>query len=102
MIDGTYLNGSQFVRTAEQMQKAAVWGDLIHVAAVQTPKPAVTSAFDVDPEQVSATRKKTFTEAGQAILVLMRRIVTESLSARYTKPEVVLARRPRFRTFHTI
>jgi glyoxylase-like metal-dependent hydrolase (beta-lactamase superfamily II) len=39
------------------------WGDLVHVADVQMPDPAVTIAFDVDPAQAALTRKRTFAEA---------------------------------------
>jgi len=37
-----------------------IWGDIIHVPEVQVPRPEVTMAFDTDPHQAAATRKRTF------------------------------------------
>jgi glyoxylase-like metal-dependent hydrolase (beta-lactamase superfamily II) len=46
-------------------QKLVLWGDLIHVAAVQFRQPQVTIAFDSDPKQAAAQRKKAFAEAAR-------------------------------------
>ena len=35
-----------------------VWGDIIHAPALQFPRPDVTIAFDVDPDQARATRAR--------------------------------------------
>lgn len=43
--------------------KLVFWGDLVHVADVQMPDPAVTIAFDVDPVKAAATRKLAFADA---------------------------------------
>ncbi len=43
-------------------QKLIVWGDLIHVAAVQFPDPSVTIHFDTDPKAALAQRKKIFAD----------------------------------------
>jgi glyoxylase-like metal-dependent hydrolase (beta-lactamase superfamily II) len=43
-------------------KKLWLLGDMIHVAAVQFPKPAVTLAFDSDNKKAAAERSKTFTE----------------------------------------
>ena len=44
-------------------QKLALWGDLMHVAAVQFAEPAVTFQADEDPKAAAAQRKKAFAEA---------------------------------------
>ncbi len=45
-------------------QKLLLWGDLMHVAAVQFPEPAVTIQFDSDSPAAAVQRKKFFAEAG--------------------------------------
>jgi len=47
-------------------QKMVVWGDLIHVAAVQFPDPTVTIQFDADSKKAAAERKKAFADAAKA------------------------------------
>jgi glyoxylase-like metal-dependent hydrolase (beta-lactamase superfamily II) len=44
-------------------QKLVLWGDLLHVAAVQFPNPAVTIRFDSDSAMAVAQRKKVFADA---------------------------------------
>ena len=46
-------------------QKLVVWGDLIHVAAVQFPDPTVTIQFDTDSTKAAAERKKAFADAAK-------------------------------------
>jgi glyoxylase-like metal-dependent hydrolase (beta-lactamase superfamily II) len=46
-------------------QKLMVWGDLMHVAAVQFPEPQVTIAFDVDSKLAAAQRKKAYIAAAK-------------------------------------
>ncbi len=41
-------------------QKLVLWGDLMHVAAVQFPEPAVTIAFDTDSKVAAEQRAKIF------------------------------------------
>jgi glyoxylase-like metal-dependent hydrolase (beta-lactamase superfamily II) len=48
-----------------QGQKLAVWGDLMHVAAVQFAHPEVTIQYDTDPDMAAAQRKKVFADASQ-------------------------------------
>ncbi|HEU4727811.1 MAG TPA: MBL fold metallo-hydrolase, partial [Kofleriaceae bacterium] len=43
-------------------QKMVMWGDLMHVAAVQFPDPSVTIQFDSDPKAAAAERKKAFAD----------------------------------------
>ncbi|MBN9563049.1 MAG: MBL fold metallo-hydrolase [Alphaproteobacteria bacterium] len=37
-----------------------IWGDIVHVPEIQVPHPEVTVAFDVDPAQAEATRRRMF------------------------------------------
>lgn len=48
-----------------QGQKLVLWGDLMHVAAVQFPKPEVTIQFDSDSKAAYAQRKKAFADAAK-------------------------------------
>lgn len=47
-------------------QKMVAWGDLMHVASVQFPDPAVTIQFDSDSKKAAAERKKDFADAAKA------------------------------------
>lgn len=44
-------------------EKLVFWGDLLHIAEVQLPRPDVTIIFDVDPEAAAATRKQVIADA---------------------------------------
>jgi glyoxylase-like metal-dependent hydrolase (beta-lactamase superfamily II) len=46
-------------------EKLVLWGDLIHVAAVQLAEPSVTIRFDVDPKAAAAQRRRAFAEAAK-------------------------------------
>jgi glyoxylase-like metal-dependent hydrolase (beta-lactamase superfamily II) len=46
-------------------QKLALWGDLMHVAAVQFPEPSVTIQFDSDSKAAAVQRKKAFADAAK-------------------------------------
>lgn len=48
-----------------QGQKLVLWGDLMHVAAVQFAHPAVTIQFDTDQNAALAQRRKAFAEAAK-------------------------------------
>ena len=48
-----------------QGQKMALWGDLMHVAAVQFADPSVTIQFDVDSKAAAAQRKKAYADAAK-------------------------------------
>ena len=45
--------------------KLVVWGDLMHVAAVQFPDPSVTIQFDVDSKAAAPQRKKAYADAAK-------------------------------------
>ena len=44
-------------------QKLVLWGDLMHVAAVQFAQPAVTIAFDIDSKAAAAQRLRAYADA---------------------------------------
>jgi glyoxylase-like metal-dependent hydrolase (beta-lactamase superfamily II) len=46
-------------------QKLAVWGDLMHVAAVQFANPSVTIQFDSDSKAAAAQRKRAYADAAK-------------------------------------
>jgi glyoxylase-like metal-dependent hydrolase (beta-lactamase superfamily II) len=46
-------------------QKMVVWGDLIHVGAVQLPDPSVTIKFDTSPRAAAPQRKKALAAAAK-------------------------------------
>ncbi len=46
-------------------QKLVLWGDLMHVAAVQFADPSVVMKFDTDSEAASIERKKAFADAAK-------------------------------------
>ena len=48
-----------------QGQKMVVWGDLMHVGAVQFPEPAVTVSFDTDSKAAASERSKKYAEAAK-------------------------------------
>ncbi len=48
-----------------QDQRLALWGDLMHAAAVQFPEPAVTIKFDTDSRAAAAHRKALFADAAK-------------------------------------
>ena len=43
-----------------------LWGDLVHVAAVQFHEPSVTIQFDVDSQSASMQRRHAFADAAKA------------------------------------
>ena len=46
-------------------EKLVLWGDLLHVAAVQFADPSVTIEFDTDPKAALAQRRKAFADAAK-------------------------------------
>jgi glyoxylase-like metal-dependent hydrolase (beta-lactamase superfamily II) len=46
-------------------EKLVVWGDLMHVAAVQFADPSVTIQFDVDSKKAGPERKKAYADAAK-------------------------------------
>ena len=48
-----------------QGQKLMLWGDLVHVAAVQFPEPAVTIQFDSDSKAAAVQRQRAYADAAK-------------------------------------
>ena len=46
-------------------RRLVLWGDLMHVAAVQFADPAVTIAFDTDRRAAAAARRKAYADAAR-------------------------------------
>jgi glyoxylase-like metal-dependent hydrolase (beta-lactamase superfamily II) len=46
-------------------QKLVLWGDLMHVAALQFPDPSITIKFDSDSKAAAVQRKKAFADAAK-------------------------------------
>ena len=61
-----HTNGHTIYVVTSKDQKLALWGDLMHVAAVQFPGPSVTIQFDTDSKKAAAERKKNFADAAKA------------------------------------
>ena len=60
-----HTNGHTIYVVTSKDQKLVVWGDLIHVAAVQFAEPSVTIQFDTDSKKAMAERKKQFADAAK-------------------------------------
>jgi glyoxylase-like metal-dependent hydrolase (beta-lactamase superfamily II) len=48
-----------------QGDRLLIWGDIVHMAAIQVPRPDAALVFDVDPEAARAARRRTFEWAVQ-------------------------------------
>lgn len=57
--------GHSFYVVESKGQKLVIWGDLMHVAAVQFPDPTVTIAFDSDSKAAAPQRLKAFADAAK-------------------------------------
>jgi len=57
--------GHTFYSLESKGQKLVFWGDVVHVADVQMPDPAVSIVFDADPAAAAATRRKAFADAAE-------------------------------------
>jgi glyoxylase-like metal-dependent hydrolase (beta-lactamase superfamily II) len=55
--------GHTIYSVESQDQKLVLWGDLLHVAAVQFPEPSVTIRFDSDSKAAEAERAKALKDA---------------------------------------
>lgn len=52
--------GHMMVQVASGNERLLVWGDMVHVAAYQVPRPDWTVAFDVDQPMAAQTRRRVF------------------------------------------
>jgi glyoxylase-like metal-dependent hydrolase (beta-lactamase superfamily II) len=57
--------GHSFYVVESEGQKLVLWGDLMHVAAVQFARPYVTIKFDTDSKAAAQQRKKAYAEAAR-------------------------------------
>lgn len=57
--------GHSFFAVESEGQKLLLWGDVVHVAPVQFPDPAVTVAYDSDPDEAQAERMKIYSDAAR-------------------------------------
>jgi len=57
--------GHSIYLVESQGQKLALWGDLMHVAAVQFPRPGVTIQFDTDSKAAALQRAKAYADAAR-------------------------------------
>lgn len=57
--------GHSIYQVESQGKKLVLWGDLMHVAAVQFDHPSVTIKFDYDSKEAEAERKKAYAEAAK-------------------------------------
>jgi glyoxylase-like metal-dependent hydrolase (beta-lactamase superfamily II) len=55
--------GHTFYMIESRGEKLMVWGDVVHVAAIQFPDPGVSVEYDTDPKQAEATRRAAFSQA---------------------------------------
>lgn len=60
-----HTKGHTVYMVESQGQKLLLWGDLMHVAAVQFADPSVTIAFDTDAKAALAQRRKVFADAAK-------------------------------------
>ncbi|BBB69724.1 MBL fold metallo-hydrolase [Undibacterium sp. YM2] len=57
--------GHSIYKVESKGQTLVLWGDLMHVAAVQFPDPSVTIQFDSDSKAAYAQRQKAYADAAQ-------------------------------------
>jgi glyoxylase-like metal-dependent hydrolase (beta-lactamase superfamily II) len=58
--------GHTFYMITSRGRSLLLWGDVVHVAAIQFPDPAVSVEYDYDPKQAETTRRAVFSEAAKA------------------------------------
>ena len=57
--------GHSIYKVESKGQTLVLWGDLMHVAAVQFPEPGVTIQFDTDSKNAAVQRKRAYAEASK-------------------------------------
>ena len=60
-----HTSGHNIYVVESKGQKLVLWGDLMHVAAVQFTQPQVTISFDVDSKPAAVERKKAYADAAK-------------------------------------
>ncbi len=61
-----HTDGHSIYVVESKGEKLVLWGDLMHVAALQFPDPSVTIQFDTNSKKAAPERKKAFAEAAKA------------------------------------
>ena len=56
--------------TPDERETLLIWGDVVHVQAVQTARPDVSMSFDSDPAQAEQTRRAIFERAAKEDLLV--------------------------------
>lgn len=51
-------------------ERLLIWGDIVHLAAVQIPRPDAALVFDVDPDAAVAVRRRIFDQAASENLLI--------------------------------
>jgi glyoxylase-like metal-dependent hydrolase (beta-lactamase superfamily II) len=51
-------------------ERLLIWGDIVHLAAIQIPRPDAALVFDVDPEVAIASRRRIFARAAAERLLV--------------------------------
>ena len=62
---GGHTPGHSFYVIESKGEKLVLWGDAMHVGAVQFASPAITIAFDIDTKGAAAARAKAFADAAE-------------------------------------
>ncbi len=62
--------GHSFYIAASKGESIEFWGDIVHFASVQFPKPEITVAYDVDANAAAAQRKEQFARAEASRLLV--------------------------------
>ena len=62
---GGHTPGHSFYVIESKGDKLVLWGDAMHVGAVQFASPAITIAFDSDPKAAAAARAKAYADAAE-------------------------------------
>ena len=57
-------------RIDSPQESLIIWGDIVHFPYIQTAQPDVSIAFDIDPEQAKASRKRILAQAVQEKLLV--------------------------------
>lgn len=60
-----HTHGHTFYVVESKGQKLVLWGDIMHLAAVQFADPSVAIQFDTDSKKATAQRKKAFADAAK-------------------------------------
>jgi glyoxylase-like metal-dependent hydrolase (beta-lactamase superfamily II) len=58
--------GHSFYALESKGEKIVFWGDIMHIAEVQFPNPAITVIFDVDSKAAAAQRQRAYADAAKS------------------------------------